>query len=159
MTSILVWHDSTSFDTNYLSLNYSSSSVAFILPRAGLINYPFLMSSSASSTTHFVHLTPSNFPPEPRQLQTRTSSHGGRKSKPRRAKPVTRSLDGCLNCRLQKKKCGGSREDGGPGCATCHWFRFECLGFPGLHLADVCSLFVQSNAFEGYETHYHIVHL
>ncbi|KAF8606510.1 hypothetical protein BDV93DRAFT_553680 [Ceratobasidium sp. AG-I] len=39
-----------------------------------------------------------------------------------------RSKDGCLTCRIRRKKCDGSR-DHADGCETCARLHIECLGY------------------------------
>lgn len=55
------------------------------------------------------------------------STRSGRRAPTTPSRRV-RSKDGCLTCRIRRKKCDGARDHDG-GCDTCARLHIECLGY------------------------------
>jgi hypothetical protein len=75
---------------------------------------------------HFLLSQPSTMLAEPRGL---IRSHPS-KSVRAVASKTRRDTDGCLTCRVRRKKCEGSMADGSP-CNACTRWHIRCPGYPG----------------------------
>ncbi|KAF8754086.1 Fungal specific transcription factor domain [Rhizoctonia solani] len=60
-------------------------------------------------------------------MATSRRTRSGRPAHSAPAKRI-RTKQGCLTCRIRRKKCDESREFGG-GCETCSRLHIECLGY------------------------------